>query len=231
MISVGISIGNDVMLFPRALFASVSSRRRKIRRKPLAEKEILLAAKFPSNRTASLSLKFSSTLTASPKTATTTFGHGPENGARENDDATRRRKTGTHLSLSPSHCRLRRHREEEHATSAAAVSTVLTVAATTVAAACRPAATGILATVAPAASANCNRAISDVIKLMLNEPWINYSEIPADVQNRWLDKWAEGFTWPKEQKKQIRKTYVYRAGRRYQQIMWDVCGGELQRLK
>ncbi|MED6134896.1 hypothetical protein PIB30_041147 [Stylosanthes scabra] len=28
----------------------------------------------------------------------------------------------------------------------------------------------------------CTQAISDVIELMLNEPWINYSEIPADVQ-------------------------------------------------
>ncbi|MED6218948.1 hypothetical protein PIB30_031288 [Stylosanthes scabra] len=66
---------------------------------------------------------------------------------------------------------------------------------------------------------------------MLNEPWINYSEIPADVQKRWFEKWAEGFTWPEEQKKQIRKAYNYRAGRRYQQIMADLRDGELQRLK
>ncbi|MED6151711.1 hypothetical protein PIB30_085009 [Stylosanthes scabra] len=70
----------------------------------------------------------------------------------------------------------------------------------------------------------CTQAISGVIELMLNEPWINYSEIPANVQNRWFDKWAE-------QKKHIRKAYDYRAGRRYQQIMRDVLSGELQRLK
>ncbi|MED6206508.1 hypothetical protein PIB30_027450 [Stylosanthes scabra] len=74
------------------------------------------------------------------------------------------------------------------------------------------------------------QAISDVIELMLNEPWINYSEIPADVQKRWFEKWA-GFTWPEEQKKQIRKAYDSRAGRRYQQIMRDLRDEELQRLK
>ncbi|MED6172357.1 hypothetical protein PIB30_049377 [Stylosanthes scabra] len=37
-----------------------------------------------------------------------------------------------------------------------------------------------------------------VIELMPNEPWINDSEIPADVQKRWFEKWAEGFTWPEE---------------------------------
>ncbi|MED6111326.1 hypothetical protein PIB30_051364 [Stylosanthes scabra] len=67
----------------------------------------------------------------------------------------------------------------------------------------------------------CTQAISDVIELMLNEPWINYSDVPAD----------EGFTWPEEQKKQIKKAYDYRAGRRYQQIMADLRDGELQRLK
>ncbi|MED6172329.1 hypothetical protein PIB30_049118 [Stylosanthes scabra] len=36
----------------------------------------------------------------------------------------------------------------------------------------------------------CMQAISDVIELMLNELWINYSEIPADVQKRWFEKWA-----------------------------------------
>ncbi|MED6146148.1 hypothetical protein PIB30_031845 [Stylosanthes scabra] len=34
------------------------------------------------------------------------------------------------------------------------------------------------------------RAISDVIELMLNELWINYSEISDDVQKRWFEKWA-----------------------------------------
>ncbi|MED6107663.1 hypothetical protein PIB30_016106 [Stylosanthes scabra] len=41
----------------------------------------------------------------------------------------------------------------------------------------------------------------------------------------------EGFTWPQEEDKQIRKSFDYRAGRRYQQIMRDFRGGELQRLK
>ncbi|MED6221372.1 hypothetical protein PIB30_053916 [Stylosanthes scabra] len=41
----------------------------------------------------------------------------------------------------------------------------------------------------------------------------------------------EGFTWPEAEKKQIRKTFDYRAGRHYQQIMRDLRGGELQRLK
>ncbi|MED6145175.1 hypothetical protein PIB30_022634 [Stylosanthes scabra] len=36
----------------------------------------------------------------------------------------------------------------------------------------------------------CTQAISDTIQLMLNEPWINYSEIPEDVKRRWFDKWA-----------------------------------------
>ncbi|MED6174737.1 hypothetical protein PIB30_071920 [Stylosanthes scabra] len=31
-------------------------------------------------------------------------------------------------------------------------------------------------------------AIFDMVELMLNEPWINHSEILADVQNRWFDK-------------------------------------------
>ncbi|MED6108931.1 hypothetical protein PIB30_028913 [Stylosanthes scabra] len=39
------------------------------------------------------------------------------------------------------------------------------------------------------------------------------------------------FTWPEQEKGQIRKAYDYRAGRRYQQIMRDVHGSELQRLK
>ncbi|MED6164295.1 hypothetical protein PIB30_088276 [Stylosanthes scabra] len=60
------------------------------------------------------------------------------------------------------------------------------------------------------------QAISDVIELMLSEPWINYSKVPADVQNRWYEKWA---------------AFDYRAGRRYQQIMRDLRDGELQRLK
>ncbi|MED6127658.1 hypothetical protein PIB30_090083 [Stylosanthes scabra] len=68
----------------------------------------------------------------------------------------------------------------------------------------------------------CTKAISDVIELMLNEPWINYSEVPADVQKRWYEKWAE---------KEIRKAFDYRVGRRYQQIMRDLRDGELQRLK
>ncbi|MED6170467.1 hypothetical protein PIB30_031242 [Stylosanthes scabra] len=67
----------------------------------------------------------------------------------------------------------------------------------------------------------CTQAISDTIELMLNEPWINYSEIPED----------EGFTWPEEEKKEIQKAFDYRAGRRYQQIMRDLREGELQRLK
>ncbi|MED6135177.1 hypothetical protein PIB30_043795 [Stylosanthes scabra] len=74
-------------------------------------------------------------------------------------------------------------------------------------------------------------AISDVIELMLNESWLNYSEIPEDVQKRWFKKWAEGFTWPATESKQIRKAFDYRAGRRYQQIMRDLRGGELQWLK
>ncbi|MED6120636.1 hypothetical protein PIB30_022606 [Stylosanthes scabra] len=61
----------------------------------------------------------------------------------------------------------------------------------------------------------CTQAISDTIQLMLNEPWINYSEIPEDVKRRWFDKWAEGFTWPEEEKKEIKKSYDYRAARRY----------------
>ncbi|MED6158474.1 hypothetical protein PIB30_033007 [Stylosanthes scabra] len=77
----------------------------------------------------------------------------------------------------------------------------------------------------------CTQAISDTIELLLNEPWINYSEIQEDVKRRWFDKWAEGFTWPEEEKKEIRKSYDYRAVRRYQQIMRDLREGELQRLK
>ncbi|MED6116029.1 hypothetical protein PIB30_096312, partial [Stylosanthes scabra] len=61
----------------------------------------------------------------------------------------------------------------------------------------------------------CTQAISDVIELMLNEPWINYSEVLADGQKRWYEKWAEGFTWPAEEEKEIRKAFDYRAGRRY----------------
>ncbi|MED6177218.1 hypothetical protein PIB30_095925 [Stylosanthes scabra] len=75
------------------------------------------------------------------------------------------------------------------------------------------------------------KAISDVIELMLSEPWINYSKVLADVQKRWYEKWAEGFTWPAEEEKEIRKAFDYRAGRRYQQIMRDLRDGELQRLK
>ncbi|MED6146036.1 hypothetical protein PIB30_030829 [Stylosanthes scabra] len=61
----------------------------------------------------------------------------------------------------------------------------------------------------------CTQAISYTIELLLNEPWINYSEIPEDVKRRWFDKWAEGFKWPEEEKKEIRKSYDYRAARRY----------------
>ncbi|MED6159561.1 hypothetical protein PIB30_043340 [Stylosanthes scabra] len=73
----------------------------------------------------------------------------------------------------------------------------------------------------------CTQAISDTIELLLNEPWINYSEIPEDVKRQWFDKWAEGFTWPEEEKKEIRKSYDYRVERRYQQIMRDLREGEL----
>ncbi|MED6182605.1 hypothetical protein PIB30_030085 [Stylosanthes scabra] len=76
----------------------------------------------------------------------------------------------------------------------------------------------------------CTQAISDTIELMLNKPWINYSEIPEDVKRRWFDKWA-GFSWPEEEKKEIKKSYGYRAARRYQQIMRDLREGELQRLQ
>ncbi|MED6198362.1 hypothetical protein PIB30_065671 [Stylosanthes scabra] len=62
---------------------------------------------------------------------------------------------------------------------------------------------------------DCTQAISDVIELMLNEPWLNYSEIPEDVQKWWFEKWTEGFTWPAAESKQIRKAFDYRAGRRY----------------
>ncbi|MED6108858.1 hypothetical protein PIB30_028178 [Stylosanthes scabra] len=41
----------------------------------------------------------------------------------------------------------------------------------------------------------------------------------------------EGFTWPREEDKQIRKSFDYCARRRYQQIMRDLREGELQRLK
>ncbi|MED6139234.1 hypothetical protein PIB30_081903 [Stylosanthes scabra] len=68
----------------------------------------------------------------------------------------------------------------------------------------------------------CTQAISDLIEVMLNEPWINYSEVPADVQKQWYEKWAE---------KEIRKAFDYRARRHYQQIMRDLRDGELQRLK
>ncbi|MED6204117.1 hypothetical protein PIB30_006184 [Stylosanthes scabra] len=67
----------------------------------------------------------------------------------------------------------------------------------------------------------CTQAISDTIELMLNEAWINYSEIPEDVQSQWFDKWA-GFTWPEEEKKEIQKAFDYRARKRYQQIMRDL---------
>ncbi|MED6193363.1 hypothetical protein PIB30_018706 [Stylosanthes scabra] len=77
----------------------------------------------------------------------------------------------------------------------------------------------------------CTQAISDVIELMLNEPWLNFSEVPVDVQKRWFEKWAEGFTWPQEEDKHIRKSFDYRTARRYQQIMRDLREGELQRLK
>ncbi|MED6124613.1 hypothetical protein PIB30_060550 [Stylosanthes scabra] len=50
-----------------------------------------------------------------------------------------------------------------------------------------------------------------------------YSEIPADVKK-------QKFTWPEEEKEQIKKAYDYQAGRRYRQIMSDVRDGQLQRL-
>ncbi|MED6142746.1 hypothetical protein PIB30_000308 [Stylosanthes scabra] len=77
----------------------------------------------------------------------------------------------------------------------------------------------------------CTQAISDVIELMLNEPCLNYSEVPADVQKRWCINLQEGFTWPQEEDKQIKKSFNYRAGKRYQQIKRDLRSGELQRLK
>ncbi|MED6220756.1 hypothetical protein PIB30_047955, partial [Stylosanthes scabra] len=63
---------------------------------------------------------------------------------------------------------------------------------------------------------DCTQAISEVFELMLNELWLNYSEIPEDVQKWWFEKWAEGFTWPAAEIKQIWKAFDYRAGRRYQ---------------
>ncbi|MED6163756.1 hypothetical protein PIB30_083110 [Stylosanthes scabra] len=42
----------------------------------------------------------------------------------------------------------------------------------------------------------CTQAISEVIELMVNEPWLNYSEIPEDVQKRWFEK--RGLSGPQQ---------------------------------
>ncbi|MED6174554.1 hypothetical protein PIB30_070138 [Stylosanthes scabra] len=77
---------------------------------------------------------------------------------------------------------------------------------------------------------HARKRISNVIELMLEEPWIMYLEVPADVKKRWLEKWAQKFTWANEEKMEIKKSYDYRVSRCYQQIMSDVRVGELQRL-
>ncbi|MED6217471.1 hypothetical protein PIB30_018107 [Stylosanthes scabra] len=46
-------------------------------------------------------------------------------------------------------------------------------------------------------------AISDTIELMLNEPWINYSEILEDIKRRWFDKWAEGLRGPRKRRRKL----------------------------
>ncbi|MED6185429.1 hypothetical protein PIB30_056999 [Stylosanthes scabra] len=60
--------------------------------------------------------------------------------------------------------------------------------------------------------------ISNVIELMLNEPWIMYSESPTGVKKHWFEKWAEKCTWPEAEKEEIRKAYDYRVGRHYQAV-------------
>ncbi|MED6145121.1 hypothetical protein PIB30_022119 [Stylosanthes scabra] len=71
----------------------------------------------------------------------------------------------------------------------------------------------------------CTQAISDVIEHMLNKSWRNYFEF-------WLEFRIDGGVYVARRTEWTDPKGPRLPGRRgFQQIMWDVRGGELQRLK
>ncbi|MED6201467.1 hypothetical protein PIB30_095349 [Stylosanthes scabra] len=82
--------------------------------------------------------------------------------------------------------------------------------------------------------------ITNVIKLMYDETWPNWKDIPTATRDRMFEKWAEKFTWDKDDDDVIKAIFKTRASKRFSGIMEDVqerkehltqwCRPELKKL-
>ncbi|RYR04660.1 hypothetical protein Ahy_B06g084436 [Arachis hypogaea] len=68
----------------------------------------------------------------------------------------------------------------------------------------------------------CTQEMTNVIKLMYDQPCPSYTKIPAETRQRWFEKWALHFIWDAGHDLAIRKIFDYRMGRRLQQMLDDV---------
>ncbi|MED6188314.1 hypothetical protein PIB30_084792 [Stylosanthes scabra] len=66
------------------------------------------------------------------------------------------------------------------------------------------------------------REITSVIKFMYDEPWPNWKVIPAATWARMFDKWAENFTWDKNDDELVKAIFNTRASKRFSGMMEDV---------
>ncbi|MED6211797.1 hypothetical protein PIB30_076954 [Stylosanthes scabra] len=69
---------------------------------------------------------------------------------------------------------------------------------------------------------SCTREITNVIKLMYDKAWPNRKAIPAATRDRMFDKWAEKFTWDKNDDELIKAIFNTRALKRFSGMMEDV---------
>ncbi|RYR16422.1 hypothetical protein Ahy_B04g073438 [Arachis hypogaea] len=72
----------------------------------------------------------------------------------------------------------------------------------------------------------CTQEITNIIKLMYDHPWPNYKKIPAEIRERWFQKWALHFRWNVEHDLTIGKIFDCRMGRCLQQMLDDVRQGQ-----
>ncbi|MED6197778.1 hypothetical protein PIB30_059843 [Stylosanthes scabra] len=73
---------------------------------------------------------------------------------------------------------------------------------------------------------NCTQEITSVIKLMYAEAWPNWKAIPAATRDRMFEKWAEKFTWEKDDDDLIKAIFKTRASKRFSRMMEDVREGK-----
>ncbi|MED6209740.1 hypothetical protein PIB30_057654 [Stylosanthes scabra] len=68
----------------------------------------------------------------------------------------------------------------------------------------------------------CTQEISNVIKLMYDQPWLKRKVIPLSTRHRMYKKWAEKFTWSKGHESTIKKNFDHRALKKFSGMMEDV---------